>query len=47
MTANVDQKIGRDAIDRYEVLKKELDALNLEADQVLGPATSTVSTTPD
>ena len=27
MTANVDQKIGRDAIERYEVLKKEFDAL--------------------
>ena len=26
MTANVDQKIGRDAIERYQVLKKELDA---------------------
>jgi hypothetical protein len=38
MTANVDQKIGRDAVDRYNVLKKELDALRAEVDRVLGPA---------
>ena len=38
MTANVDQKIGRDAIERYAVLKKELDELRAEADRVLGPA---------
>jgi len=35
MTANVDQKIGRDAIERYEVLKKEFEAIRLEADQIL------------
>ncbi|HEV2835514.1 MAG TPA: hypothetical protein VGW58_09370, partial [Pyrinomonadaceae bacterium] len=35
MTANVDQKIGRDAIQRYEVLKRELDTLRAEADRVL------------
>ena len=35
MTANVDQKIGRDAIERYEVLKKEFEALHAEADQIL------------
>ena len=40
MTANVDQKIGRDAIERYAVLRKELDALRAEADRVLGPAAS-------
>ena len=38
MTASVDQKIGRDAIERYNVLKKELDALRAEVDRVLGPA---------
>jgi hypothetical protein len=27
MTANVDQQIGRDAIERYEVLKKELEII--------------------
>jgi hypothetical protein len=40
MTANVDQKIGRDAIERYAVLKKEFDALSVEVDRVLGPAQS-------
>src|ERR1041385_3054774 len=35
MTANVDQKIGRDAIERYEVLKKEFEALRTEAGQML------------
>ena len=47
MTANVDQKIGRDAVERYQVLKKELDALLAEADQVLGSNSSTASTTPE
>jgi photosystem II stability/assembly factor-like uncharacterized protein len=36
MTANVDQKIGRDAIERYDVLKKELDAIRTELDRTLG-----------
>ena len=36
MTSNVDQKIGRDAIERYQVLKKELDTLRAEADRILG-----------
>ena len=36
MTAGVDQKIGRDAIERYQVLKKELDALTAEVDRLLG-----------
>jgi hypothetical protein len=48
MTANVDQKIGRDAIERYQVLKKELDALQSEANQLLGPTTiSTTSAPPE
>ena len=37
MTANVDQKIGRDAIKRYEVLRKEFESIRAEVDQVLGP----------
>jgi hypothetical protein len=36
MTTRVDQKIGRDAIERYNVLKKELEAVRLELDRVLG-----------
>jgi hypothetical protein len=40
MTANVDQKIGRDAIERYQELKKEFDAIRLEAEQLLGPGSS-------
>jgi len=42
MTSNVDQKIGRDAIDRYQVLKKELDALRAEAEHVLGTPSSSI-----
>jgi len=41
MTANVDQKIGRDAVERYEVLKKELENIRAEVDQLLGPASTT------
>jgi photosystem II stability/assembly factor-like uncharacterized protein len=37
MTAGVDQKIGRDAIARYAVLKKELDVVRAELDKVLRP----------
>jgi photosystem II stability/assembly factor-like uncharacterized protein len=37
MTANVDQKVGRDAIERYAVLKKEFDNLRAEVDRILGP----------
>ena len=33
MTARADQKVGRDALERYEVLKKELDAIRAEADR--------------
>ena len=36
MTARGDQKIGRDAVERYAVLKKELDAVNAELSRVLG-----------
>jgi hypothetical protein len=47
MTSNVDQKIGRDAVERYQVLKKELDILRAEADQILGTNSSTVSDSPE
>jgi photosystem II stability/assembly factor-like uncharacterized protein len=35
MTSNVDQKIGRDAIERYEVLRKEFEEIHAEVDSVL------------
>ena len=38
MTNAVDQRIGRDAIARYQVLKVELAAVAAELDRVLGPA---------
>jgi hypothetical protein len=47
MTANVDQKIGRDAIERYDVLKKEFETLRAEVDQVLGSNSSTTPSTPE
>jgi photosystem II stability/assembly factor-like uncharacterized protein len=47
MTSNVDQKIGRDAIERYQVLKKELDTLRALADRILGTNSSTVSDAPE
>jgi hypothetical protein len=37
MTTGVDQKIGRDAISRYQELKKQLDSMKAEADRLLGP----------
>jgi len=37
MTARVDQRIGRDAVDRYQVLRKDLDALQAAVLRVLGP----------
>jgi len=43
MTANVDQKIGRDAIERYALLKKEFDVLQAEVDRILGPAQKVVA----
>src|SRR5687767_7397193 len=45
MTASVDQKIGRDAIERYAVLKKELDIVRAEVDSLLGR--TEVSATPE
>jgi photosystem II stability/assembly factor-like uncharacterized protein len=37
MTNAVDQKIGRDAIARYQTLRQELAAIKSELDRVLGP----------
>ena len=36
-SGGTDMKVGRDAIDRYNVLRKELDAVKAEADRALGP----------
>ncbi len=36
MTTGVDQKVGKDALDRYAVLKKELDGLVVELDKLTG-----------
>jgi hypothetical protein len=36
MTSGEDQKIGRDAIERYNVLKKEIDQLKAEVDKLVG-----------
>jgi hypothetical protein len=37
MTSATDQKIGRDAVERYGVLRKQLDDLIKQADAILGP----------
>ena len=37
MTNGADQKIGRDAIERYATLRQELDAIRAELDRVLNP----------
>jgi hypothetical protein len=39
MTTRVDQKIGRDALERYRVLRAELDAVTAEVERVLGSGT--------
>jgi hypothetical protein len=44
MTANTDQKIGRDAIERYAVLKKELEAIRSEIERLLGSQASSAAT---
>ena len=36
MTTTADQKIGRDAVERYGVLTAELDAIRAEVDRLLG-----------
>ena len=36
LTTATDQKIGRDAIDRYDVLRKELDQRIAELNRIIG-----------
>jgi hypothetical protein len=43
MTNGADQKIGRDALERYATLRKELEAVKLELARVLGPERKTAS----
>jgi hypothetical protein len=38
MTTRVDQKVGRDALERAEVLRKELDEAKAAIDRAIGPA---------
>ncbi|MEP6833036.1 MAG: hypothetical protein ABJB74_06560 [Gemmatimonas sp.] len=37
MTSRVDQKVGRDALERYKVLRTDFDALNKQLIAILGP----------
>lgn len=39
MTSRVDQKVGRDALERYKTLRTEFDVLNKQLISILGPAT--------
>lgn len=43
MTSRVDQKVGRDALDRYKTLRMEFDDLKAQLDKVLGPATKVMN----
>jgi hypothetical protein len=38
MTNSADQKVGKDAIERFQVLRKALDDRKKELDRILGPA---------
>ena len=35
MTTGVDQKVGRDALERYAVLKKQIDEIKVELEKIL------------
>ncbi|WP_439642228.1 hypothetical protein [Gemmatimonas sp.] len=37
MTARADQKVGKDALDRYNVLRLELEAVKAKLDRAIGP----------
>jgi hypothetical protein len=37
LTTAADQRVGRDAVERYNVLRKELDTRIAELNQILGP----------
>ncbi|HSE22738.1 MAG TPA: hypothetical protein VLB68_13820 [Pyrinomonadaceae bacterium] len=46
MTATVDQKIGHDAEERYDTLRKELESLKIEFDRLLEPAAANQNSLP-
>jgi photosystem II stability/assembly factor-like uncharacterized protein len=39
-TNQADQKVGRDAVERYQQLRQEVDAVTADLNRVLGPATT-------
>jgi hypothetical protein len=43
MTNQADQKLGRDAVERYQALRKQLDAVQAEARAILGAAAITAA----
>jgi hypothetical protein len=43
MTTQADQRVPRDATERYAVLRRELDALQAEARRLLGPDRATAA----
>ena len=45
MMTQADQKIGRDAIERYQTLRRELDAAQAEARRLIGPDRTTAAAT--
>jgi len=44
MITGSDMKLGRDAIKRYNVLRKDLDTMRAEVDKVLGPTARSTGT---
>jgi hypothetical protein len=45
LTTQADQKVGRDAVERLQVLRRELDAVQAEARRLIGPEPTTTATT--
>jgi photosystem II stability/assembly factor-like uncharacterized protein len=45
LTMQADQKVGRDAVERLQVLRRELDAVQAEARRLIGPEPTTAATT--
>jgi photosystem II stability/assembly factor-like uncharacterized protein len=47
MTTGPDQRVGRDAIERYEVLRRQLNQVEIQAAEVLGPEPAAWTPSPD